>query len=66
MVSMVLRDSTLESLTPSVNTPLFKYFIRFFPGGTGGHLLVPLLIIPVPLVIVNQLWQNNIGSDMNQ
>jgi hypothetical protein len=51
MVSLVLGDSTLESLTPSVNTPLFKYFVRFFPGETGGHLLVPLLIIPVPLVI---------------
>jgi hypothetical protein len=42
MTSMVLGDSTLKSLTPSVNTPLFLF--KTFVWGGGGVFLKKSII----------------------
>jgi hypothetical protein len=47
---------------PSFGILLFRYFVLGFVvngTGKGGHLWIPLLVLPVPVVICKQLWREH-------
>jgi hypothetical protein len=67
MTSMVLGDSTLESLTPSVNVPLkdaliIAFWVPFPTCAIWLHAISKLAMVVGP----NELLQNHVGTNEGQ